>query len=258
MEWYENYNLTDIVTPVNVGKLESILRECRYDRKKPDNFQFLVNGFKNRFSLEYAGDRSMLKQRAPNLKFTVGDKFELWSKVMKEVCLKRYAGPYEDIPYENYIQSPIGLVPKDGGKATRLIFHLSYPRGGDTSVNARIPCSRCTVRYPDFKEAVKLCQSAGISANAAKSDMSSAFRNLPMSIFDFCLLIMMVKHPITNKTYFFVDKCLPFGSSISCAIFQNFSDAISFVVTYKSGGKLNVNYLDDFLFVALLKQHCKE
>ena len=65
---------------------------------------------------------------ARNLKLNVGSKTELWNKVMKEVKEKRYAGPYHKIPFEYYIQSPIGLVPKDHGKSTRLIFHLSYPR----------------------------------------------------------------------------------------------------------------------------------
>ena len=42
----------------------------------------------------------------------------LWNKVMKEVEAKRFAGPFEKIPFDNFIQSPIGLVPKDGGKST--------------------------------------------------------------------------------------------------------------------------------------------
>ena len=57
------------------------------------------------------------------------------------------------------------------------------------------------------------------------------------------------------KTFFFFDKCLPFGSSISCAIFQAISDAIAYVVKYKTK-KPNVNYLDDFLFAAALKKEC--
>ena len=64
---------------------------------------------------------------------------------MKEVQLKRYAGPYGDIPYEYYIQSPIGLVPKDGGKDVQLIFHLSHPRSGTTSLNANTPKDVCVV-----------------------------------------------------------------------------------------------------------------
>ena len=51
-----------------------------------------------------------------------------------------------------------------------------------------------------------------------------------------------------------MDKCLPFGSSISCAIFQAVSDAIAFIVTVKVK-KVNVNYLDDYLFAAVMKRN---
>ena len=47
---------------------------------------------------------------------------------MKEVKLKWYARPFKQIPYKFYIQSPIGLVPKDNGRDMRLIFHFSHPR----------------------------------------------------------------------------------------------------------------------------------
>ena len=61
----------------------------------------------------------------------------------------------------------------------------------------------------------------------------------------------------TGKIYYFVDKCLPFGSSISCAIFQEVSNAIAWVV--KVGCKRpNVNYLDDYLFAAALRRFCNE
>ena len=62
-------------------------------------------------------------------------------------------------------------------------------------------------------------------------------------------------YPATKKIYYFVDKCLPFGSSISCAIFQAVSDAIAFIVKMKVR-KSNVNYLNDYLFAAALKQAC--
>ena len=62
---------------------------------------------------------------------------------MKEVKLNRYVGPFKDIPYDNFIQSPIRLVPKDNGKDVQLIFHLSHLRqpknGRKLSVNANTP-----------------------------------------------------------------------------------------------------------------------
>ena len=104
-------------------------------------------------------------------------------------------------------------------------------------------------------QAVKLCLHAGIGCFIAKSDMSMAFRNVPMNRASWCYLVLKATHPITGKTYYFVDKCLPFGASISCAIFQAFSDSVAFLVTYRTNRPL-VNYLDDFFFAALCKAIC--
>ena len=80
-----------------------------------------------------------VRRLSPNLKLRVSNVTVLWNKVMKEVKAKRYAGSFamDNPPFEYFIQSPIGLVPKDGGKATKLIFHLSYPRSGQ-SVNSQL------------------------------------------------------------------------------------------------------------------------
>ena len=68
----------------------------------------------------------------------------------------------------------------------------------------------------------------------------------------------MAISPIDGKKYYFVDKCLPFGAAISCALFQAFSDAVAHIVRWRAGiDKENVNYLDDFLFIALLKALCQ-
>ena len=53
-----------------------------------------------------------------------------------------------------------------------------------------------------------------------------------------------------------MDKCLPVSSSISCAIFQNISDAIAWLVKATTDKEL-INYLDDFLFVAMMKIWCE-
>ena len=48
---------------------------------------------------------------------------------------------------------------------------------------------------------------------------------------------------------------MPFGASISCAIFQAFSDSIAHLVQFRTKKPL-VNYLDDFFFAALCKALC--
>ena len=47
---YSNYNLKDIVTPVNVAVYAKLLKEARYE---PQKIKYLVNGFARGFPLEY-------------------------------------------------------------------------------------------------------------------------------------------------------------------------------------------------------------
>ena len=179
---------------------------------------------------------------------------------MKEVQLKRYAGPFKNIPFENYIQSPIGLVPKDGGKKTRLIFHLSYPRkvcdGVPKSVNGNTPKHICTVKYCDFNQAVQLYLSLGKNCKVGKFDMSSAFRHLCIKKAHWKFLVMKAESPFDQQIYYFIDKCLPFGAAISCAHFQLFSDAVAHIVMIESDGQVVINCLDNYFFAGILKIIC--
>ena len=174
--YFENLNITDVVTPVNAKALHSLLLESAYDEAKSN---YLVNGFAQGFTIGYEGPKTNIQRYAPNLKLRIGNKVTLWNKVMKEVKLKRYASPFDTVPYENFIQSPIGLVPKGGPESgdCRLIFHLSYPKDG-LSVNSATPKHLCSVSYPDFGDAIQLCARAGKSCKIARSDMSAAFRQL--------------------------------------------------------------------------------
>ena len=104
----ECLELNDIVTPVDVEELDVLLKLTKYSA---GHRIFLVDGFTNGFRIGYRGDRSM-RRLSPNLKLRVGSELILWNKVMKEVAAGRFASPYREPPYEAFIQSPIGLVPK--------------------------------------------------------------------------------------------------------------------------------------------------
>ena len=68
---------------------------------------------------------------------------------------------------------------------------------------------------------------------------------------------MKAKDPKTGLWKYFVDKCLPFGSSIGCAHFQRFSDALKHLIEYRTQSPGQVtHYLDDFLFVTLMILRC--
>ena len=69
---------------------------------------FVVNGFRYGFLIGYEGDKSR-QSKVSNLKLQCGNKYDLWQKILKEVKLGHFVGPFEEIPYENYIQSPIAV-----------------------------------------------------------------------------------------------------------------------------------------------------
>ena len=214
---FENFNLKDIITPVNVRAYERLLRNTGYNA---DKTRFLVEGFRDGFSLEYKGPRRIAR-KAKNLLLRVGNKVELWNKEMTEVQAERYAGPFEEVPYRYFIQSPIGLVPKDKGKKTRLIFHLSYPKTGD-SVNSAIPEDKCSVKYPDFLDAVKLCLKAGKGCACAKSDMSMAFRNVPMNKKSWRYLILKCEQLSLERSTILWTSAYHLELPLAVQFFRNF------------------------------------
>ena len=184
MRFY-NHNIETIVTPVDANKLESLLHESEYDEEET---RFLVNGFKNGFHIGYEGPINR-KNTSKNLPTRVGNKTILWNKLMKEVKEKRVAGPYStnNFPFKQFVQSPLGLVPK-GENKTRMIFHLSYDFKNsdgttDYSINSYIPEECSKTKYNDIDTAVKYSLNLDSSKILfyGKTNLSNAFRTAPTS-----------------------------------------------------------------------------
>lgn len=161
-------------------------------------------------------------------------------KICNEVTAGRMSGPYLLPPMPNLHVSPIGVVPKaDGG--WRMITHLSYPPS--FSINEQIDPQFTTVTYTSFDTVVQTISKLGPMALLAKVDIKNAFRLLPIYPGDFELLGIYI-----NGAYYF-DKCLPFGCSISCKIFETFSTFLEWAVKFKTQLDTVHHYLDDFIFI---------
>ena len=255
------------MTPIKTEVLGKLLEASQYDSEET---KFLMEGFTLGFDIGYRGPMKR-QDEADNIPLRIGTKTELWNKIMKEVKIGRYAGPFKKLPFKYYVQSPIGLVPKDGGKKTRLIFHLSYDFAKPTdkdfeekrSINYHTPKELCTVKYQDMDYALRAILKFLHKAEEnepiyiAKSDLTSAFHLEPIKVGQRCLLVMKAYDPETNEIWYFVDKCLPFGASISCKNFQRFSNALKHLAEWRNGPEdIVTNYLDDFLFLALLMEQC--
>ena len=183
-------------TPIRPEILKQYLAEYPFNTIADE----IYVGFKRGFDLHYSGPRISLV--CPNLKSIRGKESIAFEIAMKEVRLGRVAGPFSICPLPNLRVSPVGLVPKKDG-SWRLIHHLSYPN--NFSVNDFIDQKFCTVQYTSFDSALAMLANLGRGAIAARLDIKSAFRLLPISPSDFELLGFKI------SDHFFIDKCLPFG-----------------------------------------------
>ena len=55
---FENFDLENIVTPVDHVMFEKLLIESDYDKKKIDH---LISGFRDGFSIGYEGDEEVVR-----------------------------------------------------------------------------------------------------------------------------------------------------------------------------------------------------
>lgn len=223
-----------VVTPVKVNVLGQFL-EGYDDHLKT----FLYEGFKQGFKIQYQGPRQ--QRFCKNLLSVQQHENIVAEKLQKEVSLGRIAGPFNFLPFSNLHCSPIGIVPKKEINEFRLIHHLSYPDGA--SINDFIPDELCSVSYTTVDDAITQIKKLGKSCLLAKTDIASAFRILPVHPDDHELL------GIQFNGYFYYDKCLPMGCSISCSIFETFSTALQWIACTKFGVPTMLHILDDFLFL---------
>ena len=180
----------------------------------------LLDGFTFGFRIPYGGVREHRLSR--NHGSAKNNNLLVESMLMKEVELGRVAGPFFILPLRNLMISPVGLVPKSTPGEWRLIFDLSFPNG--SSVNEGIPKEYSSVSYTSFDAVVDMVLKEGRGCHLIKIDVKSAFRLLPISPLDFALLGMSVGEKI------FIDKCLPFGLSASCALFEKFSTFLEWCI----------------------------
>ena len=219
-------------TPIKLQALDDSLSSY----PDTETAAFLLNGFKNGFKIPYEGPRHDRHSKNHGSAFMQPDLIN--ERLQDEINLGRVAGPFDSPPLENLLISPIGLVPKSTPGQFRLIFDLSYPHG--SSVNSGISKEYSTVAYTHFDEITKMVQREGQGSYLFKVDIKSAFRLLPIHPDNFSLLGMEFQ----GKYY--VDKCLPFGLSVSCALFEKFSSFLEWHIKDTTKSDELIHYLDDF------------
>lgn len=224
--------INKLPTPIMLQELLHYLTGYPEDLKG-----YLIRGFSQGFSLGYSGVLNNIQSK--NLKSAHANRDFVNRKISMEHDAGRLLGPFRLPPFPHYMISPLGVVPKKLPGQFRLIHHLSYPYGA--SINDGIPPELSTVKYETIDTAIAIIKRFGVGTHMMKTDVSSAFRIIPIHPADYCLTGFK-----WDKSFWF-DKALCMGASSSCAIFSRFSEAIHWIAINKLDIPDMVHILDDFL-----------
>lgn len=118
-------------------------------------------------------------------------------------------------------------------------MHLSAPQ--DNSINDGIHKEDFTLHYSSIDDAVQMVHRLGCGTLLAKTDIKSAFRTIPVRVEDRELL------GIHWRSKFYVDCCLPFGLRSAPYIFNQYAEALEWILQHNYLIFNTIHYLDDFL-----------
>ena len=88
--------------------------------------RFLYLGLMFGFKLHYHGPK--ISKISDNHRSAIDRPEEVLSKLQKEMDKGHIEGPYSEPPFNPFVISPIGLVPKTDSGKLRMIHDLSYPK----------------------------------------------------------------------------------------------------------------------------------
>ena len=96
-----------------------------------------------------------------------------------EVSKGHTMGPFSTPPFQNFQVSHISLVPKKHSDKFRMIFHLSYPKSGTSSMNYFIEKDDFSLQYITIDNAIAAIQNFGQGCYMGKTDIESPFCLIP-------------------------------------------------------------------------------
>ena len=201
----------------------------------------MIQGFTFGFRVGFDGELSSIVHK--NHKSANDNASAIEEYLKEEIKLNRIKGPFDHLK-KPFHCAPMGVVPKSEPGKFRIIHDLSYPKG--QSINDNISQEYTAVTYQSVYDAINMLQSLGQGSFMAKTDVSKAFRIIPLHEDDHKLFCM------NWRDKFYIDQVMQMGCASSCQIFQAFASAIQWIAQQKLEIP-NVNYLDDFMLGSVSK-----
>jgi hypothetical protein len=161
----------------------------------------------------------------------------------------RLYGPFDKPPFDHYIISPLGAIPKRGSDKIRVIHDLSFPVRD--SVNSQISKDDFSLKYTSVDEAVKICNKFNPDTiSMAKIDLRDAFKHIFIDPADWHLMGF-----VWNGMYYF-SKVLSFGLRSSPALFDVYASALEEIMLRNGMASTTLRYVDDFITICNSESEC--
>ena len=210
--------------------------------------EYLVDGFTNGFRIEHQNQaHDIFGKNSDRIRELVEIARK---KIRSEVEAGRIAGPFDEPPFQPFQISPLNLREKKTPGKYRLLHNLAWPYD-DSAVNSNIPESAKRVKYSTVHDAIKSIMKFPKGAFTAKTDISDAYRIIPLHPDEY------PKLGIYFEGQYYFDKNLPQGCGSSAKIFETFVTALQAIFQHYYPQAEVTHLLDDFFFAARNRAQCQ-
>ena len=227
-------------TPIDIDTLVSELT----NHPDKDFVSYLTNGLRYGFNTGLLS-RPQVPYICKNLMTAKKDPTAVKELIHTELSKGFLLGPFERIPYQIYRINPVGVAQHKYSQKKRLIVDLSAPHNNDDhpSLNSLIDKESHSLQYVKIDDAIKIIKQLGPGALLIKTDISDAFKLLPIhpDLWPF--------HGISHDGFYYFYTRLVFGSRSSPKIFDTLSEAICWIAQHNYGIENLLHLLDDFLVI---------
>lgn len=232
--------MSSVNTPVNIDILHLWLK----DHPDKEFVSYLINGLQFGF---HTGFQTIPETpfECKNLRSAEKHSECVGDLIQQEVNKGYLLGPFRDIPFKNYRINPIGVAEGKYSKKKRLIVDMSAPHDNEDipSLNNLIDKQEFSLTYVKIDDAVSLIKHLGLGSFLIKTDITDAFKNIPI------LEELWPFHGIKWKDNYYFYKRLVFGSRSSPKIFDYLSTAVCWIAKNVFDISNVLHLLDDFLVV---------
>ena len=195
--------------------------------------------------------------RSPNWPSALRHREQVSAIIANDLSQGRLYGPFNNSPFQNYVVSPLGAIPKRGTQKIRIIHDLSFPPS--RSVNDAIDPEDFSLTYSSIDDATCLINEFASDEEVylAKLDLQDAFKHVVVRPDDWHLLGFAWPDDEDNLQLYF-SKVLNFGLRSSPALFDSYSAALLDIMMDAGASTASVRYVDDFLTIAGSEQACQK